>query len=50
MIQVEDIGDNTLHISWDENDPMESLLNEWSEEDFIEIIRKYCLEANEKNN
>lgn len=50
MIQVEDMGNNTLLISWDNNDPLESFLNEYSEEDFIEMIRKYCLEANEKNN
>lgn len=31
--------DGTFEITWDENDPQESILNHWSEEDFINAIQ-----------
>lgn len=52
MIEVKDEGNGIIHISWDENDPTESFLNEWSEEDFIAVIKEHCSKIieNEENN
>lgn len=44
MIEVRELEDGALEISWDENDPVESKLNDWTEQDFIDCIRKRCLE------
>ena len=30
--------DGSLTIQWDENDPVESMLNTWTEQDFINAI------------
>lgn len=38
MIDVKDNEDGTFEISWDENDPQESILNTWTEQDFIDAI------------
>ena len=43
MIDVKETEENTFQITWDENDPAESMLNTWTEEDFIRVIRE-CLE------
>lgn len=40
MIEVKDNLDGSIDISWDENDPIESQLNHWTEEDFLELIKK----------
>lgn len=37
-INVKQETDGTFTISWDENDPKESILNNWTEEDFIQAI------------
>jgi hypothetical protein len=42
MIEVTERGDGSFDISWDENDPVESILNTWTEQDFIDCIRKEC--------
>jgi len=34
-IQVFENPDKSLLITWDENDPVESQLNTWTEEDFV---------------
>ena len=39
MIHVHQEDDNTFTISWDETDPQESILNTWTEEDFINAIQ-----------
>ena len=39
MINVKQEDDGSLTISWDENDPQESTLNTWTEEDFINAIQ-----------
>ena len=39
MIQVTENEDNSLTISWDETSPTESVLNTWTEEDFINAIK-----------
>ena len=49
MISVEQIGENEFNITWDENDPIESQLNTWTEQDFIDAIMDKCKELKEKN-
>jgi hypothetical protein len=38
MINVEDNEDGSVTITWDENDPIESMMNDWTEQDFIDAI------------
>jgi hypothetical protein len=54
MIDVKEEDDGTFTISWDENDPSESMLNTWTEQDFIDAIMEQCKtiigeESNENN-
>lgn len=37
-IRVSENPDKSLTILWDETDPVESQLNTWTEEDFIQVI------------
>lgn len=39
MINVKQENNGTFTISWDENDPQESILNTWTQEDFINAIQ-----------
>ena len=48
MIQVTENEDHTLTISWDETSPTESILNTWTEADFIKVIMERLEEL--KNN
>ena len=41
MIEVTQQDDKTFTISWDENDPTESIFNDFKEEDFINLIQNY---------
>ena len=43
MINVKDHEDGSFTIEWDENDPAERILNDWTKEDFINFFR-YCAE------
>jgi hypothetical protein len=43
MINVKDHEDGSFTIEWDENDPEESIFNDWTKEDFINFFR-YCVE------
>lgn len=45
MIDVKENEDGTFTISWDENDPTESVMNRWTEQDFIDAIMKRCEEV-----
>jgi hypothetical protein len=38
MIEVTSNEDNSLTITWDETSPTESILNTWTEDDFIRVI------------
>jgi hypothetical protein len=38
MIEVKEIDEYTFEISWDENDPKESILNNFTEQDFIDVL------------
>jgi hypothetical protein len=40
MITVTEEQDGSITIDWDPNDPKESTLNSWSEEDFVNAIRE----------
>lgn len=40
MIEVTENPDGSFDIAWDENDPQESILNDWTEEDFIQAIKE----------
>lgn len=40
-IEVKQISDNQFEISWDENDPSESMFNTWSESDFVNALKEY---------
>ena len=42
MINVTEEENGTFTISWDENDPQESVLNTWTQEDFSNYLRSYC--------
>lgn len=44
MIDCKENEDGSFTISWDANDPIESVLNDWTEEDFIEVITNYAEE------
>ena len=37
-IEVFENKDESLKICWDENDPFESMMNDWTEEDFIKAL------------
>ena len=41
MIKVTQENDNTFTIYWDENDPTEKVFNDYTEEDFINLIQNY---------
>lgn len=49
MIEVTQREDGSYDISWDGTDPLESQLNVWTEEDFLNAIRDKCLELLEVN-
>ena len=40
MIEVKEEQDGSFTISWDENDPVESMMNNWTESDFLDAIQK----------
>lgn len=44
MIEVKEEDDGSFTISWDENDPQESMFNTWTESDFIDAIMSRCKE------
>ncbi len=45
MIKVEEREDGSFDISWDENDPQESILNTWTEQDFVDCIMDRCKQS-----
>lgn len=49
MIDVKENEDGTFTISWDPNDPTESVMNTWTEQDFIDAIMKRCEEVLSKD-
>jgi len=49
-INVEQEDDNTFTISWDENDPYESVFNDWTEQDFIDLLTDFIQKETDKLN
>jgi hypothetical protein len=49
MIDVKQITEGTFNISWDENDPIESMLNTWEEKDFINFFTEKLLQMVDDN-
>lgn len=41
-ISVDWHDDDSFTISWDENDPAESVFNSWTEEDFLGYFTRYA--------
>ena len=48
-ISVTENTDGTFTIDWDQEDPKESLFNNWTEEDFTNAISSYLEELIEKS-
>ena len=47
-IKVTERGDGSFDIDWDPKDTVESIMNEWNEEEFIQAIKDH-LETVKKN-
>ena len=47
MIQVTENEDGSFDISWDENSPTESILNDWTSEDFTKVIMEHLQKLND---
>jgi hypothetical protein len=43
-IKVEEREDGSFDISWDENDPQESIFNTWTQSDFVNAITNHLNE------
>ena len=41
MIEVKETPDGSFTIFWDKADPVESMMNDWTEEDFIQVMREH---------
>ena len=50
MIEVKEEADGSLNITWDENDPIESQLNTWTEDDFLLAIKQRLNDLEENEN
>jgi hypothetical protein len=44
MIDVKQNEDGSFTIEWDSEDPYESIFNDWTEEDFTQMLLEYCEE------
>lgn len=49
MIECKENEDGSFIITWDSNDPVESIFNTWTEQDFIDAIMEYANEVIEKS-
>lgn len=47
MIEVTENEDHSFTISWDETSPTESILNTWTEDDFIKVIMEHVQKLND---
>jgi hypothetical protein len=48
-INVTENDDYSFEITWDPDDPVEWVLNTWTEDDFINAIMKECNKVIEEN-
>jgi hypothetical protein len=46
MIEVTKNENGSFTISWDEDSPAESILNTWTEEEFVKVIMEYLQKLN----
>lgn len=44
-IKVTELEDGTFEINWDESDPYESALNDWTEDMFLDFIMEGVRQA-----
>lgn len=44
-IEEADDGGCVLHFEWDESHPVTSILNSWTEDDFLNMLRRACNEV-----
>jgi hypothetical protein len=49
MIEVKEENDGSFTISWDPNDPKESIFNNYTEQDFKTAISNYIKELENEN-
>lgn len=49
-IEVKEENDGTFTISWNEKDPQESIMNDWTESDFLDAIQKHLDTLKEDEN
>jgi len=49
MINVTQEPDNSFKISWNESDPQESMLNDWTDEDFVKVITDFLDNQRQSN-
>ena len=45
-IEVKELGNGRYEISWDKNDPQESILNTLTEQDIIESVKEHLKKIN----
>lgn len=50
MINCKEEEDGSFTITWDENDPVESVFNTWTKEDFENAISAYITKLMEEEN
>lgn len=44
-LKVTEIEDGVFQIEWDENHPVTSVFNNWTEQDFLRLIDERCKEV-----
>lgn len=44
-MNVTECPDGTLLIEWDENHPVTSVFNTWTEQDFLDMLNEACKEV-----
>lgn len=49
MINCTENDDGSLTITWDPDDPVESVLNTWTEQDFIDVITQQANQTLKQN-
>jgi len=49
MIEVKEENDGSFTISWDPNDPKESIFNNYTEQDFKTVISNHIKELENEN-
>jgi hypothetical protein len=50
MIKVTQEPDGSMTIDWNEKDPVESIMNTWTESDFLDALQKHLDNLKEQEN